>query len=53
MTAGSWRERIADPEEAHRLRWWSLLVLCFTLIVISIDNNILNVALPTLSHPVR
>jgi EmrB/QacA subfamily drug resistance transporter len=33
----------ADPR-----RWWTLAVLCFSLIVISLDNTILNVALPTL-----
>ena len=44
-----WRERISDPEQAHPLRWWTLATLCLTLVVISIDNNILNVA-PDLSH---
>ena len=29
-----------------------LLVLCFSLIVITLDNTILNVAIPTLAHPV-
>src|SRR5262249_10144924 len=29
-------------------RWWILAVLCFSLLVVSIDNTILNVALPTL-----
>ena len=29
-------------------RWWTLGVLCLSLIVISLDNTILNVALPTL-----
>ena len=29
-------------------RWWTLGVLCVSLIVISLDNTILNVALPTL-----
>jgi EmrB/QacA subfamily drug resistance transporter len=31
-------------------RWWTLVVLCFSLLVISLDNTILNVALPTLEH---
>ncbi|HUS61232.1 MAG TPA: DHA2 family efflux MFS transporter permease subunit [Acidimicrobiales bacterium] len=51
MIAAHWRERIDDPEQAHPLRWWTLATLCLTLVVISIDNNILNVAIPTLSHP--
>lgn len=37
-----------DAETIHRRRWWTLLVLCVSLIVITLDNTILNVALPTL-----
>ena len=40
-----------DPDIAYRRRWLTLLVLCISLIVITIDNTILNVALPTLAHP--
>ncbi len=32
----------------HARRWWTLAVLCLSLVVIGIDNTILNVALPTL-----
>src|SRR3954471_22101411 len=35
-------------ERVHARRWWTLLVLCTSLIVIVLDNTILNVALPTL-----
>jgi EmrB/QacA subfamily drug resistance transporter len=31
-------------------RWWTLAVLCVSLLVISLDNTILNVALPTLER---
>jgi EmrB/QacA subfamily drug resistance transporter len=31
-------------------RWWALGVLCLSLLVISLDNTILNVALPTLEQ---
>jgi EmrB/QacA subfamily drug resistance transporter len=34
--------------EAYPRRWWALLVLALSLIVIGMDNTILNVALPTL-----
>jgi DHA2 family multidrug resistance protein-like MFS transporter len=51
LATRGWRARIDDPEQAHPLRWWTLATLCLTLVVISIDNNILNVAIPTLSHP--
>jgi EmrB/QacA subfamily drug resistance transporter len=31
-------------------RWWTLVVLCCSLLVIGLDNTILNVALPTLDR---
>src|SRR6188472_2002556 len=37
-----------QQEKAYARRWWILLVLCLSLIVITLDNTILNVALPTL-----
>ena len=38
----------ADSQRAHERRWWTLAVLCLSLTVISIDNTILNVALPSI-----
>jgi MFS family permease len=38
----------SDLAAIHRRRWWTLAVLCMSLLVIGIDNTILNVALPTL-----
>ena len=35
-------------EHAYKRRWLILLVLCFSLLVIVLDNTILNVAIPTL-----
>ncbi len=46
------RAELADPEIAHERRWATLLVLCLSLMVIGLDNTILNVAIPTLAHPV-
>ena len=37
-----------DATTAHQRRWWTLGVLCVSLLVIGLDNTILNVALPTL-----
>ena len=37
-----------DEQRAHDRRWWTLAVLCVSLTVISIDNTILNVALPSI-----
>ena len=36
------------PEKIHRRRWWTLLALCLSLTVTSIDNTILNVGLPSI-----
>jgi EmrB/QacA subfamily drug resistance transporter len=35
---------------SDRRRWWTLGVLCLSLLVIGLDNTILNVALPTLAR---
>ncbi len=35
-------------EKAYERRWWILGVLCFSLLVIVLDNTILNVAIPTI-----
>src|SRR5262249_6591936 len=37
-----------DAATAHRRRWWTLGVLCVSLLVIGLDNTILNVAPPPL-----
>jgi EmrB/QacA subfamily drug resistance transporter len=42
------RGTATDAAAIHRRRWWTLAVLCLSLVVIGIDNTILNVALPTL-----
>src|SRR3546814_12192441 len=45
------RADLLDPDIAYQRRWLTLLVLCTSLIVITLDNTILYVALPTLSRP--
>src|SRR3954454_1712146 len=35
-------------EHAYKRRWLILAVLCFSLLVIVLDNSILNVAIPTI-----
>jgi EmrB/QacA subfamily drug resistance transporter len=37
-------------QHAYQRRWLILVVLCFSLLVIVLDNTILNVAIPTLSR---
>jgi EmrB/QacA subfamily drug resistance transporter len=34
----------------HERRWWTLTVLCLSLVLIILGNTVLNVALPTLSR---
>ena len=38
-----------SPERIHQRRWWTLSVLCLSLVIISIGNSSLNVALPDLA----
>jgi EmrB/QacA subfamily drug resistance transporter len=38
-----------DPHVYTR-RWWTLAVLCLSLVLIGLDNTILNVALPTIQQ---
>src|SRR5689334_14494869 len=37
-----------STDRIYARRWWTLAVLCLSLIVISVDNTILNVALPSI-----
>ena len=41
---------LSERVEAHAYerRWWILIVLCFSLLVIVLDNTVLNVAIPTI-----
>jgi EmrB/QacA subfamily drug resistance transporter len=41
-----------DAATIERRRWWTLAVMCLSLMVIGVDNTILNVALPTLVRDV-
>ncbi|MFL5736762.1 MAG: MFS transporter [Actinomycetota bacterium] len=45
-------EQTLKPEhaEGYERRWWTLGVLCLSLLVVGLDNTILNVALPTLAR---
>jgi EmrB/QacA subfamily drug resistance transporter len=36
-------------ENSYARRWWILIVLCFSLLVIVLDNTVLNVAIPTIA----
>ena len=37
-------------QTAYEKRWWTLGVLSLALVVISLDNTVLNVALPTIAE---
>src|SRR5262245_38561179 len=38
----------AVDDRVHARRWWTLGVLCMSLLIIVMDNTILNVAIPSL-----
>ncbi len=42
-----------DAASISSRRWWTLGVLCLSLLVIGMDNTVLNVALPTLVRDLR
>ncbi len=39
-----------DIERLHDRRWWTLAVLCLSLLIVFVGNSSLNVTLPTLSR---
>ncbi len=42
-----------DAAAVDRRRWWALAVMCTSLMVISLDNTVLNVAIPELVRDVH
>src|SRR3954468_21048355 len=38
-----------SPETIYARRWWTLAVLCLSLLIVFVGNSSLNVAIPTLS----
>ncbi|MGW4989990.1 MFS transporter [Streptomyces mirabilis] len=44
-------QRRTASEAVHRRRWAILTVLCFSLLVVMLDNSILNVATKTIAQP--
>ncbi|WP_341729727.1 MFS transporter [Brooklawnia sp.] len=44
---------VITTSRTHRLRWWALAVLTLGLFMASLDNTILNVALPTLARELQ
>jgi EmrB/QacA subfamily drug resistance transporter len=37
-------------DRVYRRRWWTLAVLCLSLVLIGLDNTVLNVAIPTIQR---
>lgn len=52
MTGFVATDRVSTQESTSR-RWATLSVLCVTLLLISLDNTVLNVALPSISRALR
>ncbi|MEI7886625.1 MAG: DHA2 family efflux MFS transporter permease subunit [Actinomycetes bacterium] len=46
-------EQSDAAKQEYERRWWILAVLCFSLLVIVLDNSILNVAIPTIITDLR
>ncbi len=40
----------AIGERAYRLRWWTLVVIAISVLIVVIDSSIVNIALPTLQR---
>jgi EmrB/QacA subfamily drug resistance transporter len=43
----------ADPDQGHPRRWAALAALCTSLVAVTIDNTVLNTALPALASALR
>ncbi|MDQ1424964.1 MAG: hypothetical protein QOD72_2462, partial [Acidimicrobiaceae bacterium] len=41
---------VTDIERLHDRRWWTLAVLCLSLLIVFVGNSSLNVTIPTLSR---
>jgi MFS family permease len=39
-----------DEQTAYDRRWWTLAVLCLSLVIVFVGNSSLNVAIPVLSR---
>jgi EmrB/QacA subfamily drug resistance transporter len=46
----AWKRPATVPAMAYRRRWYTLGVLCLSLLVIVVDSTIVNVALPTFAR---
>ncbi|HEU0131814.1 MAG TPA: MFS transporter [Mycobacteriales bacterium] len=44
---------MSPDEQVYARRWWTLGVLCVSLLVVGLDNTILNVAIPTLQTSLK
>ncbi len=43
-------DKAAVGERAYRLRWWTLVVIAISVLIVVIDSSIVNIALPTLQR---
>jgi EmrB/QacA subfamily drug resistance transporter len=48
MTVTLKEDRMSPPTTVYARRWQALIVLAMSLLIVSVDNTILNVALPTI-----
>src|SRR6266496_5890181 len=50
VRGGAHKEEEAMRDETYRRRWWILVVLSVSLLIIGIDDTIINIAVPTLQR---
>jgi EmrB/QacA subfamily drug resistance transporter len=50
MTLAASHDGFMIDEHVYRRRWWTLAVLCTSLVIVIVGNTSLNVALPTLAR---
>jgi hypothetical protein len=50
VTSEAGRTTQATAEQAGRWRWGALAICCLSLLIAGLDNTIVNVALPAMSH---
>ena len=48
--AGAAASQKTIDDAVYRRRWWTLAVLCLSLLIVFVGNSSLNVAIPTLSR---
>jgi len=41
---------VIEEKRAYRLRWWTLITIAISILIIVLDATVMNVALPTIQR---